>query len=237
VLPVLPEAAEIRSALTAADDAGPLVAALTPGLAEALLPDLLALAARGVAVIPVLRRLGTLPAGAGLVAAAMRSPDDLTRTNAAASWLLAGHPPAPAIITLREVMATGSLPPAWWLEQVARAGPAALPLLDLVTPRVGDRDHWTAVRAAEALARQLGRPGTEVLPAHLVAICALERTAVLPAAARDRVREFAGSPRRLLRSGWPAPVPYPDDLLRDAARRLLVTAGDDPGAAAIASGR
>ncbi|WP_127506528.1 hypothetical protein [Actinoplanes solisilvae] len=218
-------------AYTRGNDAITLVAALEPSMAERLLPELLALTARHTAGIVVARQFAVIPSAAAdpavtaALASAMRSPVEMQRAAAAASWLVLGHPPAVALDVLRTLLTDGDRPD-WYLIEVARAAP---PLPELVTPLLGSADVWTRVRtavahhritgetgpAATALAGVLGEPGSEVQPVHGDAIEALADLAVLPPEAAGRVREFRDSARRLDRD------PVLDERLRDAARRLL----------------
>lgn len=244
VLPVKDHAVEaIRAALPTVEgnEAIALVGGLDPAVGAHLLPELVALAARGTAAVVVVRLLGAIPAAAGdprvtaTLETAMRARDEMQRAAAAASWLVLGHPPAAALDVLAEVVTTGRMP-AWYLTEVARAAGRAAPLSGLVRPLLDSADAWVRVNAAIAdasitgdaatatpiLAEALGPPGRPALPFHVVAVEALAGFPATPAAAADRLREFRDSGRRLIAThAWPVDIPHPDERLRDAARQVL----------------
>lgn len=121
---------EIRAALATAEgnDAITLVRMLDSELGAVLVPDLLALVARGGATIGVIRLLGTIGQGTddheltAAVARAMQSREEMHRAVAAASWILLGHPPASALAVLHDLLTTGPMP-AWYLTESAGSEP------------------------------------------------------------------------------------------------------------------
>jgi len=181
-----------------------------------------ALEALESAAVPAAQALAGLAAGHGPM---------VLRLRAAAAHRVVTGEEVVARQVAAAVLQTGA---ADWTELIAlgllgSAAAGCVPLVEAALARPHDRDHasvtlWQITRDPERCLPLLAAAVTPSAHAGLDALRALRETGVCPPQCVPLLRQIADSPVRMLLSTWREPPRRDDDLLRDAARQLLLIA-------------
>ncbi|WP_406299685.1 hypothetical protein OG948_31390 [Embleya sp. NBC_00888] len=216
-----------------------------PAVAEGLVDELVGLIRRGVCVHAAVQVLHSLGPGAEPAATALRALAEgdeeivLACMAATAYFRATGDADVPLAVFRRGL---ASRDKAHVYGRVGELGPAAASLLPNVEAGLGEGLGWARGAAAESIWRITGRTDDTVpliasellktdMPhaaAQTGAVRLLTEMRLVPEALVPRLREFAGSARRLVYDGSNDGTPHDDDIARAAVRHLLDTAAVSP---------